>query len=136
MTDSWFAMNISTPIWNENSRVYVFDHLKNRLIENFDWDTFENSFEIITKSHFETRANHPVHAQPPCSSRHHCWKNQLNNFRDWLRARLNSSQNKGWYQQVSCFNKLLLANRCARDGAKLSHCVRSQYPKDPSGYMS
>ena len=52
-SDLWFTMNIETPIWNENSRVYVFGHLKNRLSENFDWDTFENSFEIITKSHFE-----------------------------------------------------------------------------------
>ena len=113
MTDSWFAMNISTPIWNENSRVYVFDHLKNRFIENFDWDTFENSFEIITKSHFEIHAA-DVYAKPPCSSQRHGWKIHLNNFRDWFRAWFNSSQNKGWYQQVPCPNKCLLANRWSK----------------------
>ena len=86
----------------------------------FFWDNHQKSF---WDSRQMFTLNHPVHHNVIAEKIH------LNNFRDWLRAELHSSQNKGWNRQVPCSNKFLLANRCARDGAKLFHCVRLQYQK-------
>ena len=92
----------------------------------FFWDNNQKSF---WDSRQMFTLNHLVHHNVIAKKIHHT------NFRDWLQARLNSNQNKGLYQKVPCPNKFLLANRCPRDGAKSSHCVRFQYPKGPLGYI-